>query len=224
MKQTLLLVSVVLLLAACNNNNPLTTKDTGTTTGSQDEKKEDKKGGGLFGGGGEEEQKASNWTAAQRQEWLGRCVEDFDDKAEGRKVCSCVIDKLEKKYPNAADVASATEEEGNRLIASCKTGMVDEQGGGMVNEDNDQTGGATTSESGGNWTELQRQTYVKGCVGTAKQQPGMTLQKATSYCECMTSKIEQVYSFDQAARLTAADLGSTKWKQAIQNCLTGDDQ
>lgn len=226
MKPALLIAITCLLVASCNDNNPFASKDKKTNdNATTQETREDGNKGGLFGRGGGKtgDNTTSNWTSDQRQQWLNLCMQDFDDKNEGRKVCSCVIDKLEKKYPNAKDVESATEEEGNQLIASCKTGLGNDPGG-ITGDDDAGEGGRTSTETGGNWTELQRQTYIRGCVGTAKQQPGMTLQKATSYCECMTAKVEQAYSFDKAARLTSKDLSTPEWTRSIQECLTGTNQ
>ena len=96
----------------------------------------------------------------------------------------------------------------------------DHDNGGYIKtvERNDGSG----QENRKSWTNLQRQTFVQGCATTAQQQQGFTAQQANSYCDCMTRKVEKKYSFDQAARLKAADLQTQEWIDAATDCRSGN--
>jgi hypothetical protein len=67
---------------------------------------------------------------------------------------------------------------------------------------------------------MQHQQYVQGCAATARQAQGVTAQQANAYCDCMTSKVERKYTFEEASRLTATDFQTEEWQNAANDCRT----
>jgi hypothetical protein len=68
------------------------------------------------------------------------------------------------------------------------------------------------------WTADQKSQFVSDCVTAAMA--GMDREKATSYCECMRDKMEAKYSsFDEANKITEAELNSEEWTREVRKCL-----
>jgi hypothetical protein len=231
MKKLLMFMLAISLLTACNNN-PFGGKDNKVTKqdkDGQDDKDDkdddaDKKGDkddDIEGGVTE-----SNWTRSQRNKWLDQCIEASGNNPKAREVCSCVLEKLEKKYPDSKDADNASEAEGTRLAKECMAGTVtggdednNDDGRGKVKQDDDDTDNGGTE----GWTSLQRKQFIRGCATTAKQAQGFTTEQANSYCDCMTKKIERKYSFQEAGRLTTADLSTQEWQNAAIDCRNSID-
>jgi hypothetical protein len=239
MKKLFILFLTLGLFTACNNgDNPFAKKANKDKTGTEENGgKDDTKKGGLFGGVGEDEKKnkkttgddyennvggRSDWTTAQKNKWLDECINASHNSAHAREVCSCVIDKLEKKYPDAKDAENATEAEGTRLAKDCMedlgiTGTGTERDEtNFKQKDNEEE---TNGNRGGSWTKLQREQYIKGCETTARKNPGYTEQQIHSYCDCMTTKVERKYTFLDAAKMTAQDFQTQEWQKAAADCM-----
>ena len=188
MKQLLTFLFAITLFTACNNNN-----------------------NGMLKGNSK-----SNWTNKDRNKALSDCENELPDNPQAKQICSCLLEKVEKKYPDPEDVdkKSSTEEIAD-MTRSCLTG------GGNDPDDN---GGkikkpkVIDEDQGEGWTNSQTERFIDGCASTAKQNLG---SKANSYCECMQNKIERKYklSFDQANKLSNEDLSTPEAKADIQDCL-----
>jgi hypothetical protein len=215
MKKLFIFFLATTLFAACNNNNPFGKKDQAADKTDKEEKGDaEKKTGGLFGGAKNNDN--NNWTNKQRNDWMNKCLDEFTGNSQAKKICSCVLDKVEQKYPDAKDAEEIPDAEGERIIKGCTAGINgDEEGYTRRGDGND---GMTGNENKNNWTDLQRQTFIQGCAGTAQQLQGFTAQQANSYCDCMTRKVEKRYSFEQAARLRAEDLQTQEWIDAAADC------
>ena len=221
MKKLFILFLATTLFAACNNDNPFGKKDANADkTGKEEKSDGEKKTGGLFGGGKSDDN--SNWTSKQRNDWMDKCLDEFSDNPQARKICSCVLDKIEQKYPDAKDAEESTEEEGQQIISACMKGLNSKDGYDDADDNttrtdrDDAAGGQNINRN--SWTDLQRQTFIQGCATTAQQQQGFTAQQANSYCDCMTRKVEKKYSFEQAARLRTEDLQTQEWIDAAADC------
>lgn len=155
------------------------------------------KNGGLGMGGG--------WSKSEENQFMQPCLQG----GQSQEICSCVLQKLEKKYATFKEAdQKGTSEEGKQLAMECMNG-----GNGLNNNDDN-----NNNNQEGSWTDQQRQSYIQGCSTAAQQQQGYSAQEANDYCDCMTRKIEQKYSFREANQLTATDLQTEEWQNAIANC------
>lgn len=141
------------------------------------------------------------WTSTDRSDFIGDCIKTAkvnlgEDSA--RTYCYCMQEKLEKKYPIAADAAKVTAAdmstpEWKKEIKDCLT---------------------ITST----WPSQERNNFLTTCINSA--QAGLGEQKAKSYCECMLYKIEKKYpSPAEAATITAEVMASPEFKKMVQDCL-----
>lgn len=148
------------------------------------------------------------WTKEDEDKWMNTCAQGGSQ----RDLCFCVLQKLEKKYANYQEAdRMGSQEEGRQMAQECIN-----NGNGNVNNNNIDNN--NNNRMGGGWTQMQHQQFVQSCAGSAQQQQGMTLQEANAYCECMTNKLEQKFTFDQASHLTAADFQTPEWQQAKMDC------
>jgi hypothetical protein len=169
-------------------------------------------GGGVLGGVNNNNNNNAGgngtWSKEDEDKWMNICATNPNNK----ELCSCVLQKLEGKYASYEEMnTKGTSEEGQQLGLQCKEEL---NGNGFNNNNNDNN----TTITGGNWTREQHQQFVQGCSISAQQQQGMTAQEANSYCDCITTKIEQKYTFEQASNLTPHDLQTTEWQQAMLDC------
>lgn len=207
MKQLIIFLFSITFITACNNNkNPRLRNDNG----------------GLGGGG---DDTRSNWTSKDRNKWMDECEGEIPGNPQSKQICSCVLDKLEKKYSDLDDAnKKSSKDEVTVMTRACVAG-----GGGGGDEDNNGFGrkkkieGNEEEDGGRGWTNSQRQKFIDDCAGSAKQSLGAA--GANSYCECMQNKIEKKYnlSFDQANKLTKEDLSTPEAKADIQDCKGGNN-
>ena len=62
------------------------------------------------------------WSKAERRKFVSTCAEKAStnmgqEKAE--EYCTCMMNKIEKRYPNSADVGQLTEDEVTKLALTC---------------------------------------------------------------------------------------------------------
>ncbi len=91
--QSLVLIALTCLVFSCDN----------------------KKDGGTAGGGSK-----SNWTETERNQFVTTCTNSaaaLGDKA--KPYCECSLEKLEKKYPNSADVSKLTNSDTEEIAKDC---------------------------------------------------------------------------------------------------------
>ena len=141
------------------------------------------------------------WTAADRSGFVGDCIKTAkvnigEDSA--RSYCYCMQEKIERKYPIAADAVKITaadmaSPEWKKEIQDCLT---------------------ITST----WPSQERANFISTCTNSAKA--GLGEQRAKNYCECMLYKIEKKYpSSTEAATITAEVMESPEFKKMVQDCL-----
>ncbi len=184
------------------------------------------------------------WSSADKRKGLRECMSEIEDKIDettAKKLCDCVLQKTMKKYKSYEAAENATEEEGMAMAQSCMS--VIQGGGGGDFEDEDDLGNFNKKKKQddfeddnfdegfdddfGNergrsrWTSQERRSYIQGCAQARRQAAGVSAREANSYCECMTEKIEQRYSFREANRITAQDLQTREWQNAIAECSGG---
>ena len=169
---------------------------------------------------------SSGWSAADRNDLINSCTQGATQNMGAEKAkayCTCMQQKLEVKFPNPKDAGKITAEtmqtpEMKVMVASCLGGDNTNNNNPTGNPLGNPNGNTNNNNTAGNWTQAQHDQYVQGCAATAQQSQGMTSQQAISYCDCMTRKVEQKYSFDEAARLTSADLQTEEWMRAADEC------
>lgn len=225
MRKLLLLFLAFSLLTSCNNNpfsknekkEDARDKDDRNTKDDRDDK--DDKNGKNDRDKDDDDNGKSNWTSKQRNKWLNECMDAADNSPRAKEVCSCVLEKMEKKYPDASDVEKASEAEGTRLAKECMAG------GGGNEEDNDEdtkNDDDRDNNQGGNWTNLQRKQFIQGCATVARKAQGFTSEQANSYCDCMTRKVERKHTFQEAGRMTSEDFQTEEWQNAAMDCRPRD--
>ena len=176
--------------------------------------------------------KGGGWPAADENKWMNACMGQMGDRANGKEICSCILQKAEKTFPTYQDEETkGTEAQGTQWAQECLNATGNQKGGGGVlnnnnrdnnngnnnnNNNNNNNGGITGGER--EWTDAQKNQFVNECTPAAEKAQGLSNEDAHSYCSCMTEKIALKYSFDEANRLTQADLGTPEWQQAMADC------
>ena len=216
MKKFLLLFLTVSVMTACNNN-PFSKKD------DKPKLKDDDKG--LVDDNGKDNDNRTGWSKSDKNKYLKQCLDEANNNATAKKVCPRVLEKFEKLYPDVNDAEKATEEEGRNVAMECLEEMGLGKTGGNDDGDNPVVGGGgrddvddNNDRNGTNWTTTQRNQFIQGCAIGAQQTFGYTKQQANTYCDCLTRKVEQQYTFQQAARMTAQDFATEEWDRARQDC------
>ena len=195
MKKLLILFLTISLFTACNDNNP--------------------RGFNNKNGDGD-----GGWTNKLRNKYLKECIDEAGDNAKlAKKVCSCVLEKVEKKY-TVEEAEELSEAVGAKLARECMedvgdNGAGEDDYGVREKKDDDENG---YDEDAG-WTKRQREQYIDDCASAAQQ--NLSRSQANSYCDCMQSKIEKKYrmSFAEASKITAEDLSTDETKADIRECL-----
>jgi hypothetical protein len=197
MKKITAFIALMIVLAACNNNN----------------------------------NKMGGWSKESENKFMNECVNSSGTNPQAKQICSCVLGKLEKKYATSAEAdAKGSEQEGRDLATECMNG-------GNINNNNNNNNlnnrnntdnnnnlngnnidNNNNNNQGNNWTDQQRQLFIQQCSGEAMKAQGFDMQQANNYCDCMTRKIEQKYTFQQANALTTADLSTPEWRTAMIDC------
>jgi hypothetical protein len=155
----------------------------------------------------------AGWTKEEEEKWMNACIKGGEDNQRNRAICSCVLQKAEKKYATYAEEERVgTNAEGRQWGQECANGI---DGGNTP-----PLGNTNDNNNHGNWTDQQHQQYVQACVNTAMRNQGVTTQRANAYCECMTRKIEKKYGFAEASQLTTADFQTEEMQNAITDCRT----
>lgn len=65
---------------------------------------------------------AKGWSKADRQNFVSTCAEKASSKMGQEKAeeyCTCMMNKIEKRYPNSADVQQLTESDITKLAMTC---------------------------------------------------------------------------------------------------------
>ena len=215
------------LFTACNNDKGKISRD--KESGYKDREKDD-----YSNKDGENKDDKSNkddrdkkdyssndgWAERDRNKFIEECLAGFDNtqQALGKKICPCVLTKVEKKYSSFSDAdAKGSEAEGKKMGKECAEGMNINTTNTNTNNDDD---GADYSSGG--WTSNEVKRFVNGCVSEAEK-GGMEYLDAQSYCDCMQFKLAKIYpNAKDVDRLTEADLETPAMKRMIKSCLPGN--
>lgn len=228
MRKIFLLFLAISLLTGCENN-PFAKKDNKEEKQDKDDDKnkdddendrndKDDKSKDDDEDSGNDDTKG-NWTSKQRTQWLNDCIDEAGNTPQAREICSCVLEKAEKKYPDVRDAEKLSEAEGERLARECMNG----DNSDSDPDEEDYAGKDDQGSGGGSWSNLQRKQFIQGCATTARQAQGLTAQQANDYCDCMTRKVERKHSFNEAAKMTATDFQTQYWQNAAMDCRSRID-
>jgi hypothetical protein len=203
MKQLIIFVFAITFITSCNNHkNPFKRDDTG----------------GLGGGGDDTK---SNWTSKDRKKAMNDCVAEIPDNPQAKQICSCLLEKVEKKYPDPEDVdKKSSKEEIADMTRACLAGGggggdEDDNGFGRkkkINEDDDNGGG------GVGWSKRDKNTFLGQCEDGLAQK-GYATGKAQQLCSCVLEKLEKRYSSLDEGNEKGGNAAGAK---AMQECL-GDE-
>lgn len=176
------------IFASCNNNKDKQTggffnrdkDDYRNNTGNNDNKNDNK-----------------SWSAADVGTFNQQCRDAMSKKGltddQLNQVCSCVLEKMEKKYSNMAELdAKGTEEEGREAGQACMTLVTNTTGNNNTNNNNSNV-----------WSSTDEQRFLDDCEGSAKQH--VSAERAHQYCDCMLQKSKTKWS-----SYTEADQGLLK--------------
>lgn len=153
----------------------------------------------------------AGWPEISRNNFLIGCIKNAagplgEEKAKA--YCTCMQQKLELRYPNSNDANKITADTMQKpemiaMVRSC------------LNLDSI----SIQNDSLKKWAPDQYQQYLHSCSIAARPMQNMTLEEANDYCDCITKKIQQKYSYEDAVRLTFADFQTEEWKNAYMECL-----
>jgi hypothetical protein len=163
--------------------------------------------------------KAGGWSKQDEDKWMSSCIKvQPEDNQQSRALCSCVMQKAEKKYSTYEEEERlGTADEGRQWSQECANGG-DNGTGDNENKNNPLGNIFGNNNNGGGWTDQQRQEFVQGCSGIAQQKQGFTVQEANNYCDCMQKKMEKKFSYTEYTQLTGADMQTPEWRQAMIDC------
>jgi hypothetical protein len=200
MKQLLIFLFAITFFTACNNNkNPRLRNENG----------------GLGGG----DDTRSNWTSKDRNKALSECEDQIPGNPQAKQICSCLLEKVEKKYPDPEDVDKKSSKE---EIADMTRGCL--AGGGGGDEDDNGLGrkkkieGNEDNGGGFGWSKTDKNTFLGQCQDGLTQK-GYNTGKAQQLCSCVLEKLEKRYSSLDEGNEKGGNAAGAK---AMQECL-GDE-
>lgn len=146
--------------------------------------------------------------------YMNSCVETAKQgfsENDSYRYCACTASKLEKRYPNAADLSKLENDEMTELASLC----LEETG--ILNSDNNSSNGSSSSNNNNNkatppgkasaaasaansskyygatnWSKTGYDTFMGTCVDSAKDALGGETE-AKKYCDCSAYKLQQMY-------------------------------
>ena len=65
---------------------------------------------------------SGGWTSVEKKEFMSNCVGTAEKNVgyeRAKDYCSCMMDKIEKRYPNSSDVNKMTETQRDKWAAEC---------------------------------------------------------------------------------------------------------
>jgi hypothetical protein len=149
-----------------------------------------------------------DWSDADIRSFNKQCLESMDNNEEvANKVCPCALEKFKEKYSSLAEMdKKSTEAEGKRIGEEC------------VAEVKGEIGNNNTGLANNGWPEVEKTSFTKNCVTNAMA-GGQTKLVAEGYCDCMLSKMQQLYpDINDAGKLTEAQINRIAAKYAA-GCL-----
>lgn len=212
MKKILIMLLSVSLLSACNNNqgkNGILGGVGGkkTSRDKDDDYKKNNKDDDYTNR--DDDNGRGGWTSADRNNFMQAC-----NAQASSEICSCVLQKLEKKYKNLAD---ADERGGEQAGMDLSRQCLNEGNGGNLNNngrDDDRYTDDRDNNRGDGWTSAQRREWVNVCA-TSAENGGMQRRKAEGYCSCVQEKLEMTNPDYEAANRTS----QAEMQQMTNDCI-----
>jgi hypothetical protein len=148
--------------------------------------------------GGKPVGERKGWPSQERYDFITECItaaREYLPAHSARFYCYCMQERIEKKYPNVADIEGKVET------------IMEEPG---VKTDAEQC-------VDGKWSEGDREEFLSSCISSAT--PNVGEKQAKVYCECMLFKVEKAFpNAGDAGALTPEKLSTPAWKKKVQEC------
>ena len=120
MKRVLIFLITLCLFAACKNKGKdvRTTEKTDNSTNNKDNPTDDSK---------KSDYSSNGWTSEQVRDFVDNCVSEAEKGAlsheQAQNYCSCMQQKLERKYPDPNEAVGLTEDsqEMKQMATDCLT-------------------------------------------------------------------------------------------------------
>jgi hypothetical protein len=134
--------------------------------------------------------KNAGWTGKQEDEWMALCIAEAGGSPKAKEVCSCVLGKIEKKYPSYEEAdRKGTEAEGRQMAQECMGTSNNNNNGEPLDNSNREE----NTNTGGAWSESDRDTWAKQCMQSMNN-VNASDQAKQNYCDCIGEKLEKRYS------------------------------
>ena len=192
MKKVALYLFVAILSASCNqgNENPFNQKKNNNSS--------------------------SNWSKDYTTKFISDCVNSSSGSLGNQKAqayCSCMADKISKKYPNESDANKLTAQEVENLNGGCLDNQTNNNQNNNPNNNQNQNNPNNNQNQNQNqynpnnnqnqnqnqkqWSNDDQKAFLQGCVTLAIKR--MDGGSATQYCDCIMQKLMQKYPSREAA-------------------------
>ena len=194
MKKAALYLFVAIVSASCNqgNENPFNQQKNNNTS--------------------------SNWSKDYTTKFISDCVNSASGELGNQKAqayCSCMADKISKKYPNENDANKLTKEDIETLKGGCLGNQTNNNQNNNPNNNQNQNNPNNNQNQNQNqnqynpnnnqnqnqnqkqWSNDDQKAFLQGCVTLAIKR--MDGGSATQYCDCIMQKLMQKYPSREAA-------------------------
>ncbi len=145
-----------------------------------------------------------SWSSEYRSKFLSGCISKASESATlavATSYCECMTVKVEAKYSNENEVdAKLTSADIDAMKGGCNTSA--------QNQNNNQSNSGNSA-----WSSSDQKEFMDNCVPGASSSLGQA--KATTYCDCMLTKIIQEYPNSQ----NAANMPKSRMTQLAADCL-----
>ncbi len=162
------------------------------------------------------------WLETDRNKFLTECMgSSGENQEQGKKICPCVLEKLEKKYTSLKEAdAKGGEAEGRNMAIACADELNITIGNNKKNNDDNDVD--QNDYSNGGWTSSQVKEFVVPCVKEALKSGKMDDLDAQSYCDCMQDKLAKMYPNAKDPRLQTLTSSSPVLQRMAKSCLPGN--
>ena len=147
---------------------------------------------------------SGSWSQDYRSKFLSGCISKASESvtlAAATSYCECMASKVELKYPVESEVDSKlTSADIDVMKVGCNASSQSQNN----NQSNNNSGG---------WSFTDQKEFMDNCVPGASSSLGQA--KATTYCDCMMTKIMQEYPNSQ----DAANMSKSRMSQLATDCI-----
>jgi hypothetical protein len=112
MRSVLIFLMALTLFTACKNKAKASRETESTDTKTKDNSRDNNKDNTDNNSSNTDYNSSGGWTSAQVSEFVDNCVSEAEKEwshSAAQSYCTCMQQKLERKYPNANDAAGLTE-------------------------------------------------------------------------------------------------------------------